>query len=156
VDRSLVLLNEDSLHDVDIVHKDGIYYRKNLNFLSQPNDLTFLLADDSRYVRASLKQVVEIIGGQVIAEATTGGEAMDMFARLRPNCVTMDLSMPGVSGVDAIKSILQIDPDVTIIVISGTDLQEVREDVFRLGVKIFITKPFDSMVTAEVIGLLLL
>ncbi len=156
VDRSLVLLNEDSLEAVDIVQKGGIFYRKDVSLLTHAADLRFLLADDSRYVRASLTQVVEILGGQVIAEATTGGEAMDMFVRLRPNCITMDLSMPGVSGVDAIKSILQIDPDVTIIVISGTDLQEVREEVFRLGVKIFITKPFDPMLTAEIIGLLLL
>lgn len=156
VDRSLVLLNEDSLNAVDIVHKEGIYYRKDLNLLAHATDLRFLLADDSRYVRTSLKKVVDILGGQVIGEATTGGEAMDLFARLRPNCITMDLSMPGISGVDAIKSILQIDPEVTVIVISGTDLQEVREEVFRLGVKIFITKPFDPMLTAEIIGLLLL
>ena len=79
-----------------------------------------------------------------------------MFARLRPNFVTMDLSMPGVSGVDAVKSILQIDPNVNIIVVSGADLQEVREEVFNLGVKIFIVKPFDPMLVAEIIGLLLL
>ena len=156
VDRSLVLLDEDSLEAVDIVQKAGIYYRADLNLLAHATDLRFLLADDSRFVRASLKQVVDILGGEVIGEAATGGEAMDLFARLRPNCVTMDLSMPGVSGVDAIKSILQIDPEITIIVISGTDLAEVREEVFRLGVKIFITKPFDTMLTAEIIGLLLL
>ena len=119
-------------------------------------ELQFLLADDSRYVRAALTQVVEIIGGKVIGEATTGSEAIDMFVRLRPNFVTMDLSMPGVSGIDAIKSILQIDPNVIIIVISSADLQEVREEVFNLGTKIFIVKPFDPELVAEIIGLLLL
>lgn len=156
VDRSLVQLDDASTTTIDIVKREFIYYRKDLTLGGQETPLTFLLADDSRFVRKALQQVVDILGGEVVGEATTGGEALDMFARQRPNFVTMDLSMPGISGVDALKGILQIDPDVTIIVISGTDLQEVREEVFRLGVKIFITKPFDPMLTAEIIGLLLL
>lgn len=156
VDRSLVLLEDKPLQDVTVVEKAGIYYRKDLMLVDGSVALQFLLADDSRYVRAALAQAVEIIGGKVIGEATTGGDAIDMFARLRPNFITMDLSMPGVSGVDAVKSILQIDPHVNIIVISGADLQEVREEVFNLGVKIFIVKPFDPMLVAEIIGLLLL
>ena len=156
VDRSLVLLDETAQQDVAIVEKSGIYYRKDITFLGGDVPLRFLLADDSRYVRSALAQAIEIIGGEVIGEATTGGEAMDMFARLRPNFVTMDLSMPGVSGVDAIKSILQIDPNANVIVISGVDLQELREEVFQLGAKIFITKPFDPLLAAEIIGLLLL
>jgi CheY-like chemotaxis protein len=156
VDQSLVLLDETAQQEVAIVERSGIYYRKDIAFLGGDVPLRFLLADDSRYVRAALTKVIDIIGGEVIGEATTGGEAMDKFARLRPNFVTMDLSMPGVSGVDAIKSILQIDPNVNVIVISGADLQEVREEVFQLGVKIFIAKPFDPLLAAEIIGLLLL
>jgi two-component system chemotaxis response regulator CheY len=156
VDRSLVLLEDKALQDVTVVEKAGIYYRKDLTIVDGEQELQFLLADDSRYVRAALAQAVEIIGGKVIGEATTGGDAIEMFARLRPNFVTMDLSMPGVSGIDAVRSILQIDPNVNIIVISGADLQEVREEVFNLGVKIFIVKPFDPMLVAEIIGLLLL
>ena len=117
--------------------------------------LRFLLADDSRYVRKMLTQTVRVIGGEIIGEATSGSEAVDMFTRLRPNVVTMDLSMPGVSGLDAIKRILELDPEVNIIVVSGADLEEVRNEVFELGVKIFITKPFDPALVAEIIGLLL-
>ena len=62
--------------------------------------------------------------------------------------------MPGVSGVDAITSILQQDPEANIIVISGTNLDEVREEVFNLGVRMFITKPFDPKRVAAVIGAL--
>lgn len=156
VDRSLVLLEDAASQDITVVEKAGIYYRKDLTLVDGGVELQFLLADDSRYVRAALAQVVEIIGGKVIGEATTGSEAIDMFVRLRPNFVTMDLSMPGVSGIDAIKSILQIDPNVIIIVISSADLQEVREEVFNLGVKTFIVKPFDPELVAEIIGLLLL
>ncbi len=59
------------------------------------------------------------MGGTVIGEASTGSEAIERFAHLRTDVITMDLSMPGVSGVEAINIIMQIDPTVNIIVISG-------------------------------------
>lgn len=155
VDPALVKLRGASEKTVAIVEKDGIYYPSELQLKYQRNaQLKFLLADDSRYVRIALSQAVKTLGGEVIGEATTGGEAIDLFGRLRPNFITMDLSMPGVSGVDAITSILQQDPEANIIVISGTNLDEVREEVFNLGVRMFITKPFDPKRVAAVIGAL--
>lgn len=156
IDPSLVMLENMNLQEVTVIEKSGIYYRKDVMFQGDGLQLRFLLADDSKFVRTALAKTVEILGGHVVGEATTGSEAIDMFARLRPNVITMDLSMPGVSGFDAIKSILQIDPNVNLIVISGADLKEVREEVFGLGVKIFITKPFDPLQVAEIIGLLML
>lgn len=156
VDRSLVSLQDKDAQSVRIVKKGSLYYRKDMAAVGNAAPLRFLLADDSRYVRTAIKQAVAVLGGEVVGEATTGSAAIDQFVRLRPNFVTMDLSMPGVSGVDAVKSILQIDPQVNIIVISGADLEEVREEIFNLGIKIFITKPFDPELVAEIIGLLLL
>jgi ABC-type nitrate/sulfonate/bicarbonate transport system substrate-binding protein len=153
VDRSLVLLEETLAEQVHIVEKDGIYYRDDFTLHSdngQPP--AFLLADDSRYIRALLAKAVEYIGGQVVGEATTGSEIIEQFAHTRSDVITMDLSMPGVSGLEAIKIILQIDPDVSIVVVSGTDLDEVREEVFNLGVKMFITKPFDATRVATVLA----
>lgn len=156
VDRSLVSLQDKDAQSVRIVKKGSLYYRKDMAAVGNAAPLRFLLADDSRYVRTAIKQAVAVLGGEVVGEATTGSAAIDQFVRLRPNFVTMDLSMPGVSGVDAVKSILQIDPQANIIVISGADLEEVREEIFNLGIKIFITKPFDPELVAEIIGLLLL
>lgn len=152
VNPSLVRLETSNAPQIPIIEKNGVYYRENLSLQLDNTPLKFLLADDSRFVRASLRQAVQIIGGDVLGEATTGNEAIEMFQSLRPNFVTMDLSMPGVSGVDAIKGILHTDPDVNIIVISGTNLEEVREEVFKLGAKMFITKPFDPMQVATIIG----
>ncbi len=59
--------------------------------------------------------------------------------------------MPGLSGVDVIRRIREIDPHVNIIVINGLDMLEVREEVFNLGAKMFIKKPFDPAKTASVI-----
>lgn len=156
VDPSLIVLEDTVSQDVSVVEKTSVYYRKDMTLFNGIQEVRFLVADDSKFVRSSLAQMIEILGGEVLEEATTGQEAIEMFERLRPNFVTMDLSMPGMSGIDAIKRILQIDPDANIIVISGTDLKELREEVFDLGVKIFIVKPFDPLQVAEIIGLLLL
>jgi len=143
VDPALVLLKDTVLQDITIIEKNGIYYRGDMTLCAPGPRLLFLLTDDSRFMRTTLARVVRDIGGEVVAEAATGDEAIDMFARLRPNVVTMDLSMPGVSGVEAIQGILQIDPTASIIVISSVEMQELREQVFNLDVKMFITKPFD-------------
>jgi len=152
VDPTLIKFGATASRGLNIIHKEGVYYTAELKLQADGGDLKFLLADDSRYVRIALKQAVKIIGGEVVGEAITGGDAIEKFLAMRPNFITMDLSMPGVSGVEAINNILKHDPKVNIIVISGTDLDEVREEVFNLGVKMFITKPFDPMRVATIIG----
>jgi ABC-type nitrate/sulfonate/bicarbonate transport system substrate-binding protein/CheY-like chemotaxis protein len=151
VDPCLMTLKDRAAQQVKIIEKDGIYYRENTVFEGDTSELRFLLVDDSQVVRTILGQVLEILGGKVVAEAITGDEAIKFFTKFRPNFVTMDLSMPGLSGVDAIRHILQIDPQVNIIVISGLELQEVREEVFNLGAKMYLPKPFDPERAAVVI-----
>ncbi len=152
IDSTLIFLEETFPKEITILEKNGIYYRDDFWIKTEAGArLKVLLADDSRFVRASLKQAIQNIGGEIIAEATTGSEAIEKFAFLRPNVITMDLTMPGISGLEAIKILLQIDPSITIVVISGTDLQEVREEVFNLGVKMFITKPFEPMQVASLL-----
>ena len=156
LERSLILLEDTVSQDVAVVEKPNVYYRKDVTLVGDGRDIRFVVADDSMVVRSSLAQTVEILGGEVLGEAANGQEAIEMFTELRPNFVTMDLSMPGMSGIDAIKHISQIDPETNIIVISGTYHKELREEVFDLGVKMFIAKPFDPLQIAEIIGLLLL
>ena len=151
----LIQFEAKSMQPVSVVERPNVYYRKDISIISDA-ELRFLVADDSKVVRTSLAQTVDILGGEVVAEATSGQEAIAAFKRLRPNFVTMDLSMPGMSGIDAIKQIFEIAPETVVIVVSGSDLKELREEVFELGVKIFIVKPFDPLLVAEIVGLLLL
>ncbi len=151
VDHALVLLQDTASQNITIIEKDGIYYQEDVPIHAPRSPLQVLLVDDSRFMRVMLARIVKSIGGEVVGEATTGDEAITKFIRLRPNFITMDLSMPDVSGIDAIKDILQFDPDVNIIVISGIDLQELREQTFNLGVKMFITKPFDPKKVAAIL-----
>ena len=151
VDPGLVVVGDRLAQGVNIIHKNGVYYREDSSFDGATSNLRFLLVDDSVVVRNVLNQVLDILGGEVVGEATTGNDALKLFEQLRPNFITMDLSMPGLSGVDAIKGIRQLDPAVNIIVISGLDLQEMREEVFDLGAKMYIPKPFEPQQAAAVI-----
>lgn len=156
VDSSLVRLEKSTARTAPVAEHANVFYRKDVAIVGDGRDVRFVIADDSRVARSALVQTVNILGGEVLGEAENGQQAIDLFRTLRPNFVTMDLSMPGISGIDAIQQILQIAPDTNIIVISGSDHTELREEVFDLGVKIFIVKPFDPLLVAEIIGLLLL
>lgn len=150
MDPSLVLV-EETKEEVTIFEKDRVYYRPGTHFEGDTSDMRFMLADDSRVVRNFLHQTLDILGAEVLGEATNGREAIELFKKLRPNFVTMDLAMPGLSGVDAIRGIRKLSKSVNIIVISGLDVQEVREEVFKLGAKMYIRKPFDPAKAAAVI-----
>ena len=150
MDPSLVLV-EEAEEKVTIFEKDRVYYRPGTEFEGDTSKLRFMLADDSKVVRNFLHQTLDFLGAEVLGEATNGREAIELFKKLRPNFVTMDLAMPGLSGVDAIRGIRKISSSVNIIVISGLDVQEVREEVFKLGAKMYIRKPFDPAKAAAVI-----
>ena len=150
-DPSLMKLEDTASRNFTIVEKEGIYYREDVMLQLADSPFRVILADDSKFMRVTLARIIKSVGGEVIGEATNGTEAIEMFTRLQPDIITMDLSMPGVSGVDAIRSILRSNPEVSIIVISGANLQELRQQVFDLGVNMFITKPFDPQKIRDVL-----
>jgi DNA-binding NarL/FixJ family response regulator len=100
-----------------------------------------LLADDHALVRAGIRALVEDIGGMtVVAEASTGLEAIAMAARERPGLVLMDVSMADLNGIDSIKRIRDIVPDTRVIVISlHSDAQTVMR-AFAQGAAGYIVK----------------
>ena len=105
---------------------------------------------------------VKLLEARLLAEyfdvltAENGFQALDICKSTQVDLVLLDMFMPGMSGIDAIKQIFEIAPETVVIVVSGSDLKELREEVFELGVKIFIVKPFDPLLVAEIVGLLLL
>lgn len=101
-----------------------------------------LLADDSLFVRSCLRKIIEGAGHQVVGEAGNGSEAAEVYSRTRPDVVTMDITMPEVDGLEAIKIIKEIDPDAKIIVISAMGLDPILKEAFSRGARGFITKPF--------------
>jgi two-component system chemotaxis response regulator CheY len=104
--------------------------------------LRYILVDDTKVVVDLFSSVVTMLDGTVVGTASTGAEALIQYVDLLPDIVVMDISMPDMSGIEAIERILALNPLANIIVISGNNYAEIRKKVFELGVKVFIGKPF--------------
>ena len=101
-----------------------------------------LIVDDALFSRNIMKQMI-MSGGHEALEAGNGTEAVSVFKSERPDAVTMDLLMPDMDGIDAVKKILKIDPEANIIICS-TDKQKFRKEEAReAGAVGFIPKPVD-------------
>ncbi len=96
-----------------------------------------LLVEDSELFYNLLKRAMKDVD---IGWARSGKEAVDMYVRIRPKLVVMDLILPDVNGIDVIKNIKSRDRDAKIIVISGIDHDEVKEEALRAGASLYIPK----------------
>jgi len=112
---------------------------------------SFLIVDDSRFARSSLIKLVQQIGGEVIGEAASGAEALDLHAQLKPDVVTMDLSLPDVDGIILVRKMMNVDPHTLIILSSGISHEEVIEEALRAGAEHFISKPLDMNKAKQII-----
>ncbi len=105
---------------------------------------TVLLVDDSRMSRKMLKALLEEEGYSVIAEAGDGLEAIEAYKKYSPDLVTLDITMPNMDGIDALKELLAINPDVKAIMITAAGQQNKLIQALKYGAKKFITKPFEK------------
>ena len=133
----------------EIIVEDGIYYPVATKIRTMGVPPRYIIVDDTQVVIDLFSNVVEMLDGTVAGTASTGAEAMVLYVDSLPDIVVMDISMPDMSGLEAIERILGINPMANIIVISGNNYAEVRQKVFGLGGKVFISKPFhvDRIVT---------
>jgi two-component system chemotaxis response regulator CheY len=104
---------------------------------------TFLIVDDSRFARSSLIKLVEQLEGEVIGEAASGAEALELHDQLQPDVVTMDLSLPDVDGIILVRKMMGLNPNTMIILSSGISHEEVIEEALRAGGEHFISKPLN-------------
>ena len=112
---------------------------------------SFLIVDDSRFARSSLIKLVQQIGGEIIGEAASGAEALELHAQLKPDVVTMDLSLPDVDGIILVRKMMNVDPHTLIILSSGISHEEVIEEALRAGAEHFISKPLDMDKAKQII-----
>lgn len=103
-----------------------------------------LVVDDAAFMRLMLKDILNQNGFCVLAEAANGAEAVDLYKKLKFNLVTMDITMPDMDGITAIKKIREYDPDARIIVCSAMGQQAMVLEAIQSGAKDFIVKPFDA------------
>lgn len=105
---------------------------------------TVLIADDIEFVRKTLRTILQGGGFQVVAEATNGEEAVQLFQKFKPTFVTVDLVMPLMSGIDVTKSILRIEPSTRVVVLTAMMQEHLVTEAIQAGARDYLVKPFQA------------
>ncbi len=111
-----------------------------------------LLADDAAFMRMMLKNILTPEGYEIVGEANNGKEAVQMFKDLKPDMLIMDMIMPELGGIDAIKQIIAEFPDANILICSAIGQQTLVIEAIQAGAKDYIVKPFDEGSVLETVG----
>ena len=101
-----------------------------------------LIVDDAAFMRMMLKDILTKSGYEVCGEAENGKVAIEKFKELKPDLVTLDITMPELDGIGALKGIKAADPDATCIMCSAMGQQAMVIEAIQGGAKDFIVKPF--------------
>ena len=112
--------------------------------------LKILIVDDSNFMRKNLGQLFISLGHNVVGEASNGLEAYEEYGKCKPDLVTMDVTMPKMEGIDAVKGIIGTYPTARIIMISAQSQKDVVFEAIKAGALTFLTKPVkaDNIVKA--------
>jgi two-component system chemotaxis response regulator CheY len=101
-----------------------------------------LIVDDAAFMRISIKKMLEKNGYEIVGEAENGSVAVQRYFELMPDVVTMDITMPEMNGLDALKEILSRKSDAAILMVSAMGQEAMVKDAVISGAKGFIVKPF--------------
>lgn len=103
-----------------------------------------LVVDDSSFMRSILKGIILRDPFVLSGEASNGRAAVELYKELKPDLVTMDIVMPEMDGIEAVKEIRSFDPEAKIIMVSAMGQQSMVIDAIQAGARDFIIKPFQS------------
>ena len=101
-----------------------------------------LIVDDAAFMRISIKNMLTKNGYEVVGEAENGAIGVEMYKELKPDIVTMDITMPEMSGLDALKEITKADPQAKVVMVSAMGQEAMVREAIVSGAKGFIVKPF--------------
>ena len=101
-----------------------------------------MLVDDATFMRLKLKAILTEFGHEVIGEAATGRIAIDQYRSLKPEVVLMDITMPNMDGLEALKAIRAKDNKANVVMCSAMGQEAMVVEAVQAGIKDFIVKPF--------------
>jgi two-component system, chemotaxis family, chemotaxis protein CheY len=110
-----------------------------------------LICDDALFMRTMLAEIMEQAGFEVAGQAATGAEAVSLYRELRPDLVTMDIIMPDMGGIEAVKSIIREFPDANIVMCSAMGQQALVIEAIQAGARDFVVKPFQPARVLEAV-----
>ena len=111
-----------------------------------------MVVDDAGFIRLMLSDMLKSVGFDVVAAATNGMEAVQMYRTYQPDLVTMDITMPEMDGIEALGEIIKFDPNAKVIMCSAMGQQKMVVHAIRVGAKDFLVKPFQKERVIEAIN----
>ena len=103
-----------------------------------------LICDDAAFMRMMIKDILTKNGYNIVGEAENGAKAVEKYAELKPDLVLMDITMPDMDGIQALKKIKEIDANANVIMCSAMGQQAMVIEAIQSGAKDFIVKPFQA------------
>jgi len=120
--------------------------------VSSRSSTKILVVDDALFMRTILKDILNSNGFTNILEAGDGAAAIDMYRKNKPDITTMDVNMPGTDGMQALKSIMAMDPAAKIIMVTSVEQKQIMQDAIKAGAKDYVVKPFDRAMVSAVLS----
>ncbi|MCZ6917768.1 MAG: response regulator [Gemmatimonadetes bacterium] len=112
---------------------------------------TVLVCDDAIFMRTMISDILSQAGYDVVGEAETGVQAVERFKELNPDLVTMDIVMPDMGGIDAVREIMKIAPNAKVLMCSAMGQQALVVEAIQAGAKDFVVKPFQPSRVLEAV-----
>jgi two-component system chemotaxis response regulator CheY len=112
---------------------------------------TVLICDDALFMRTMLGDILRQAGFEIVGEAQTGAEAVKKYKELEPSLVTMDIVMPDMGGIDAVRVIMKEYPDAKILMCSAMGQQALVIEAIQAGARDFVVKPFQPSRVLEAV-----
>ena len=103
-----------------------------------------MLVDDTKFMRMMLANILKPKGYEIVAEASDGLEAIDKYKQTKPDLVTMDIVMPNMEGIDAVRNIVSGDANAKIIMVTAVGQDSKVKEAIQAGAKGYIVKPFQA------------
>ncbi|MDD3173027.1 MAG: response regulator [Herbinix sp.] len=111
-----------------------------------------LMVDDSKTSRKILRSILEENGHVVIGDAANGEEGIEKYKELNPDITTMDITMPVMDGLEALKSIMEYDKNAKVVMVTAAGQKSKMVDAVKYGAAEFLTKPFEAAQIIDIIN----